>query len=49
LSRECPPHLGAHSMNAPAFLSALGGNHALRPELLADVRVVPLAVELGVG
>src|SRR6202165_589107 len=47
--RECSPHLGAHSMNTPGFLSALGGDHALRPELFPDVGVIPLAVELGVG
>src|SRR5579864_9235838 len=48
-SRKCTPHLGAHPMNAPGFLSALGGDHTLRPELLPDVGVIPLAVELGVG
>src|SRR5271167_4913665 len=47
--RECSPHLGAHSMDAPGFLSALGWNYALRAELLADVGVVPFAVELGIG
>src|SRR5258708_38232272 len=48
-SRKCSPHLGAHSMNTPGFLSALGGDHALRPELFPDVGVIPFAVELGVG
>src|SRR5580693_4792131 len=48
-SRKGSPHLGAHSMNAPGFLSALGGDHALRPELFPDVGVIPFAVELGVG
>ena len=48
-SRKCSPHLGAHSMNAPGFLSALGRDHTLRSELLADIGVIPLAVELGVG
>ena len=43
------PHLGAHFKDAPAFLSALGGNHALRPELFPDVGVVSLAVKLGGG
>jgi hypothetical protein len=47
-SRECSPHLGAHFMDAPGFLSALGLNHALRAELLADVGVIPFAVKLGV-
>src|ERR1700745_1913568 len=48
-SRELPPHLGAHSMDAPGFLSTLCGDHTLGPELLSDVGVIPLAVELGVG
>src|SRR5271170_8492243 len=48
-SRKCSPHLGAHSMNAPSFLSPLGGDHALRPKLFPDVGVIPFAVELGVG
>src|ERR1700721_1495562 len=48
-SRKCSPHLGAHSMDAPGLLSTLGGNHTLRPELLPDVGVIPLAVELSVG
>jgi hypothetical protein len=48
-SWECPPHLGAHSVDAPGFLSALGGDHALRPELLPDVGMISLAVEFGVG
>src|SRR5215831_17475817 len=47
--RKCSSHLGAHSMDAPRFLSALGGNHALRSKLLPDVGVIPLAVEFGVG
>ena len=46
--RERPPHLGAHAMYAPGFLSTLGGNHALRSEALADVGVIALAVELRV-
>src|SRR3984893_11676863 len=49
LLRKGSPHLGAHSMDAPGFLSTLGGNHALRSELLADISVIPLAVEFGVG
>jgi len=48
-SRELLPHLGAHSMAAPGFLSTLGGDHAVCPELLSDVGMIPLAVELGVG
>jgi hypothetical protein len=36
-------------MNTPGFLSALGRDHTLRPELLPDVGVVPLAVKLDVG
>jgi len=47
--RKCPPHLGAHSVHAPGFLSAFGGNYAVRSEALADLRVIALAVELGVG
>ena len=27
-SRKGSPHLGAHSMDAPSFLSTLGGNNA---------------------
>jgi len=46
--RECPPHLGAHTMYAPGFLSTLGGNYALRSEALADVGVIAFAVELRV-
>ena len=49
LSRKRPPHLGPHATNAPSLLPALGGDHTLRPELLPDVGVIPLAVELGVG
>ena len=49
LLRKGSPHLGAHSMDAPGFLSTLGGDHALRSELLADIGVIPLAVEFGVG
>ena len=48
-SRKCSSHFGAHSMDAPGFLSALGGDHALRPELLPDVGVILFAVEFGVG
>lgn len=48
-SRERPPHLRAHSVDAPGFLSALGGDYTQRAELLPDVGVIPLAVELGVG
>ena len=47
--REGTSHLGAHAMHTPGFLSAFGGDHALRPELFPDVGVIPLAVELGVG
>jgi hypothetical protein len=42
------PHLSTHSVQAPGFLSALGGDHALRPEVAPD-DVLFLAVELGVG
>src|SRR5450759_4619948 len=48
-SRKCSSHFGAHSMDAPGFLSTLGRDHTLRPKLLPDVGVIPLAVELGVG
>ena len=47
--RKCPPHLAAHSAHTPGFLPALGGDDALCPELLADISVIPLAVEFGVG
>jgi hypothetical protein len=47
--RKRLPHLGAHSMRAPGFLSALGGDHALRSELFPDISVISFAVELGVG
>src|ERR1700730_947915 len=47
--RECTSHLGAHSVHAPGFLPALGGNHTLRSESFADVGVIALAVELRVG
>jgi hypothetical protein len=36
-------------VDAPGFLSAFGGNYTLRPELLPDVGVIPLAVEFGIG
>ena len=36
-------------MDPPGFLSALGGNHALRSEVLADVGMIALTVELRVG
>jgi hypothetical protein len=36
-------------VDTPGFLSALGRDHTLRPELLPDVGVIPLAVEFGVG
>jgi hypothetical protein len=48
-SWEGPTHLGAYSVDAPGFLAALGRDHALRPELLPDVSMIPFAVELGVG
>ena len=47
--RESPPHFGTHSVHAPGFLSAFGGDHALRSESLADVSMIALAVELRVG
>jgi hypothetical protein len=48
-SWEFPTHLGTHSVAAPGFLAALGGDHALRPELLSDVSRISLAIEFGVG
>jgi hypothetical protein len=48
-SRERLPHLGTNSVHSPRFLPAFGGDHALRPQLLADIGVIPLAVEFGVG
>src|SRR5208283_3155563 len=47
--RKCPPHLGPHSVHAPSFLSALGGDHTLRSQLLTNVGVISLAVEFGIG
>jgi hypothetical protein len=47
--REFTPHLGAHSVQTPGLLPALGRNHALRSEALADVGMIALAVELGIG
>jgi hypothetical protein len=47
--RECPAHLGAHSVDKPRFLPTLGGDHTVRPELLPDIGVIFLAVEFGVG
>jgi hypothetical protein len=47
-SRKRPPHLSAYSAQGPRLLSALGGDHALRPEVAPD-EVLFLAVELGVG
>src|SRR5580658_10569517 len=47
--RESPTHLRAYSVDAPGFLSALGGDDALRPELAPDVGMIPFAVEFGVG
>ena len=48
-SWECPAYFGVHSVDAPGFPSALGGNHALRPTLLRDVGMTSLAVEFIVG
>jgi len=47
--QKCTAHLGAHSMHAPGFLPALGGNPAMRSEALADVGMVALAVELRIS
>ena len=49
LLRKCSSHLGAHSTHPPGFLPTLGGDHALGPELLPDISVIPLAVEFGIG
>jgi hypothetical protein len=35
-------------VNAPGFLSALGGDHAFGPELLPNISVISLAVEFAV-
>src|SRR4029077_9647968 len=48
-SWKCSPHLRTHSVDAPGFLAALGGDHALRPKLAPDVGVISLAVELRIG
>src|SRR5207245_4224378 len=47
--RKCSAHLRAHATHAPGFLSALGRDHTVRPELLTNVTVIPLAVDLGLG
>src|SRR5215469_4767919 len=47
--RKRPPHFGTHSTNAPSFLSALGWDHVLSPELLTNIGMIPLAVEFGIG
>jgi len=49
LFRECTSHLGTHSVHAPGFLPASGGNHALGSEAFSDVGVIALAVELRAG
>jgi hypothetical protein len=41
-SWKCPAHLGAHSAEAPRFLSTLRGDHAPRPELLPDLGMIPV-------
>jgi hypothetical protein len=46
---KCPPHFGAHTVDARGFLSALGRDHAPRTEFSADVGVISLAVEFSVG
>jgi hypothetical protein len=42
LGRERPPHFGAYFTHLPGFLPTLGGDHALGPEPLADISVIPL-------
>ena len=49
LGGESRPHLRTHSMNLPAGFASFSGNNTLRPNLLADVPVVALAVKLGIG
>src|SRR5258708_16023587 len=49
LGRESSAHLRTHSMNFPTCLAALSGNDALSAQLLADMPVVALAVEFGIG
>lgn len=44
-----PTHFGAHTVDTLDFLPAHGGDHTVRPELLADIGVIPLAIELGFG
>jgi len=48
-SRKRSPHLGADSMDAPGFLSALGGDDTVCSKLPANIGMISLAVELGVG
>ncbi len=40
---EGTPHPGTHSVHAPCFLSAPGGNHAPRSEAFADIGVIAAA------
>jgi hypothetical protein len=49
LSRKSPPHFGTHPAHPPSLLPTLGRDRALGPAPPADRRVIPLAVELGVG
>ncbi len=47
--RKRPAHLRTDTTYSPGFLSTLGGDHALCPELLTDVSMIPFAVELCIG
>jgi len=49
LLRKSPPHLSTHSARAPSFLSTLGGDDTLHPELMTNVGVITLAVEFSIG
>ena len=48
-SRKRPPHLSADSLDAPSLVATLGRDHALCSELPANIGMISLAVEFGVG
>ena len=47
--REAGPHLGANAVELPGGLTPLGGDDALSAELVANVVMIALAIERGVG
>jgi hypothetical protein len=49
LPREMVSHLGANAVNAPSFLTPLGGDDTQGMQLPADKGVIALGIELGIG